>query len=476
MPLVGRQHEKAMLDRLLASGEAEFLALYGRRRVGKTFLIREHFKKQLAFELTGLKDGSMQEQLANFHQELTRRGGKATELPGTWRQAFQQLTDHLKSRRGSGKLVVFLDELPWLAGPRSGFLPALDHFWNTFLSRDPRFILVICGSAASWMIAKVIDHKGGLHNRVTARMRMEPFTLAESAVFLKSRGVNLTNYDQLTLAMVMGGVPHYLKEAVPGKSAAQIIDAACFRQTGLLRDEFDRLYASLFDHSDRHVAIVRLLAAAPQGVTRSVLTGAYTSGGRLTETLKELEEAGFISTHVPFGKLSKDTIYRLTDEYSLFYLKWIENKRTIGAGTFLKILGAPGWRAWSGYALEALAHKHVRQLKRALGIAEVETNHCGWVQRPDKTWPDGAQIDLLIDRADNAINVVEIKFSQGPFTITKSYAEELRRKLAVFRGASGTRKNVFLTFLTTHGLAENAYAKELAQVSLSTDALFAGMP
>lgn len=476
MPLVGRQHEKALLDRLLASGEAEFLALYGRRRVGKTFLIREHFKKQLAFELTGLKDGSMQEQLANFHQELARRGSKATELPGTWRQAFQQLTDHLKSRRGSGKLVVFLDELPWLAGPRSGFLPALDHFWNTFLSRDPRFILVICGSAASWMIAKVIDHKGGLHNRVTARLRLEPFTLAESAVFLKSRGVSLTNYDQLTLAMVMGGVPHYLKEAVPGRFAAQIIDAACFRQTGLLRDEFDRLYASLFDHSDRHVAIVRLLAAAPQGVTRSVLTDAYTSGGRLTETLKELEEAGFISTHVPFGKLSKDTIYRLTDEYSLFYLKWIENKRTMGVGTFLKILGAPGWRAWSGYALEALAHKHVPQLKRALGIAEVETSHCGWVQRPDKTWPDGAQIDLLIDRADNTINVVEIKFSQGPFTITKTYAEELRRKLAVFRGASGTRKNVFLTFLTTHGLAENAYAKELAQVSLGTDMLFAGMP
>lgn len=476
MPLVGRQHERALLDRLLASREAEFLALYGRRRVGKTFLIREHFKKQLVFELTGLKDGPMKEQLANFHQELTQRGGKPPEVPATWQTAFQQLAAFLKSRRGKGKQVVFLDELPWLAGPRSGFLPALDHFWNTFLSRDPRFILVICGSAASWMIAKVVDHKGGLHNRVTARLRLEPFTLSESAIFLKSRGVSLTNYDQLSLAMVMGGVPHYLKEAVPGKSAAQIIDAACFRQTGLLRDEFHRLYTSLFDHSDRHAGIVRLLASAPQGVTRTVLTDAYTTGGRLTETLNELEEAGFISTRAPFGKMSKDTIYRLTDEYSLFYLKWIENKRSLGAGTFLKILGGPGWRAWSGYALEALAHKHVPQLKHALGIAEVETTHCGWIQRPDKTWPDGAQIDLLIDRADNAINVVEIKFSQGPFTITKKYAEELRRKLAVFRGASGTKKNVFLTFLTPHGLTENAYAKELAQVSLTTDALFAGLP
>lgn len=472
MTLIGRQQEKDLLNRLLTSGEAEFLALYGRRRVGKTFLIREHFKKQLVFELTGLKDGTMKDQLANFHQEIARRGVKSPDVPTSWQEAFQQLSAYLMSRRGAGKQVVFLDELPWLAGVRSGFMAALDHFWNTFLSRNSRYILVICGSAASWMIAKVIDHKGGLHNRVTARMRLEPFTLAESALFLKSRGVNLTTYDQLTLGMVMGGVPHYLKEANPGKSAAQIIDRACFHPTGLLRDEFDRLYASLFDHSERHVGIVRQLAAAPQGVTRSVFAGAYATGGRLTETLKELEEAGFISSHVPFGKKSKDSIYRLTDEYSLFYLKWIGNKRNTGAGTFLKSQGAPGWRAWSGYALEALAHKHLPQIKRALGIAEVETSHCSWIQRPNETWPDGAQIDLLIDRADNAINVIEIKFAQGPFTITKSYAGELRRKIAVFRNVTGTRKNVFLTFLTTHGITRNAYATELVQASLTTDVLF----
>lgn len=476
MPLIGRQPEKELLNRLLASKEAEFLALYGRRRVGKTFLVREHFKKQLVFELTGLKNGPLKEQLANFHQEITRRGAKSAEIPASWREAFQQLAIHLKNRRGTGKQVIFFDELPWLAGARSGFLPALDHFWNTCLSRDPRFILVICGSAASWMIAKVIDHKGGLHNRVTARIRLEPFTLAESAAFLKSRGVNLTHYDQLTLAMVMGGVPHYLKEATPGKSAAQIIDTACFRAQGLLRDEFDRLYASLFDHPDRHVEIVRHLAGAPQGVTRTALTETYTTGGRLTETLRELEEAGFIRSHLPFGKKSKDAIYRLTDEYSLFYLKWIETRRSAGAGTFLKLQSSPGWRAWSGYALEALSHKHLPQIKQALGIAQVETSHCAWIQRPDKTWPDGAQIDLLLDRADNTINVFEIKFSQGPFTITKGYAAELRRKFMVFRNASRTNKNIFLTFLTTHGLTENAYSRELAQVSLTTSALFSSAP
>jgi len=211
MSLTGRKREIEKLNLLLQSKEAEFLAIYGRRRIGKTFLIEQHFKKQICFQLNGQKDGPLKEQLANFHQTLSERSRKKREIPRTWQEAFQQLAEHLTTLRGKGKQVVFLDELPWLAGPRSRFLQALDYFWNSFLSKDPRFILVICGSAASWMIAKVINQKGGLHNRVTARIKLEPFTLAESAHFLRARGVKLTHYDQLTLTMVMGGVPHYLK-------------------------------------------------------------------------------------------------------------------------------------------------------------------------------------------------------------------------------------------------------------------------
>jgi len=476
MAFVGRERERAKLDDLLRSKETEFLALYGRRRVGKTFLIREHFKQTLCFELTGTKDGPLKDQLANFREELARRERRPRDVPRSWQEAFQQLADHLKRRRGRRKRVVFLDELPWLAGPRSRFLPALDYFWNDFLSRDRRYILVICGSAASWMIKKVIAHKGGLHNRITARIKLEPFSLAESARFLQSRNVRLTEYDQLVLAVVMGGVPHYLKEAAPGKSAAQIVDRSCFDATGLLRDEFGRLYASLFDHSERHVELVRQLARHPQGLPRSDLTKTYSSGGRLTETLWELEEAGFVGTQLPFGKKTKDTTYRLADEYSLFYLKWIESRRAAGSGTFSKKINTPAWRAWSGYALESLAHKHLRQIKHALGIADVDTEHCSWMHRPDDTWPAGAQIDLLLDRADNTVNLVEVKFAQGPFTITKKYAGELRHKIETFRGVSGTRKNVFLTFLTTHGLSENAYARELAQQSITTDVLFEEIP
>lgn len=371
---------------------------------------------------------------------------------------------------GRSKRVVFLDELPWLAGPRSRFLQALDHFWNSFLSKDPRFILVVCGSAASWMIAKVINEKGGLHNRITSRIKLEPFTITESERFLRAQEVNLTAYDQLTLATVMGGVPHYLKEVVRGQSAVQAIDATCFQKTGLLRDEFKRLYRSLFDHSERHVELVRELARHPRGLTRMDLTKVYKTGGRLSNTLTELEEAGFISIENPFEKSQRDAIYRLADEYSLFYLKWIEGK--VGTGSFANKFNTPAWRVWSGYALESITLKHIQHIKAELGIAQIETQHCSWAHRPSKTFPKGAQIDLLIDRADRSINLIEIKFSEGPFTINKAYAEELRRKVQVFKDVTGTKKNIFLTFLTTHGVTQNAYAKELVNVSILTDCFF----
>lgn len=470
MALIGREQEIEKLNRLLKSREPEFLAIYGRRRIGKTFLIDQHFKKQLCFQLVGQKDGTFKEQLNNFDQALGKCSRKQRACPSSWQAAFQQLEAHLRSLRGKGKRIVFLDELPWLVGPRSRFLQALDHFWNSFLSKDPRFILVVCGSAASWMIAQVIDEKGGLHNRVTARIKLEPFTLSESARFLKSRGIKLTSYDQLTLATVMGGVPHYLKEIQPGQSAVQAIDASCFSKQGLLRDEFNRLYSSLFDNSGRHVEIVRELAKHPQGLTRKNLTKIYKTGGRLSDTLTELEESGFISIQNPFAKSNRDAIYRLADEYSLFYLKWIDGKR--GTGSFAKKFNTAAWRAWSGYALESIAHKHVGKIKAEIGIDKIDLEHCSWVHRPNNTFPQGAQVDLLLDRADRSINLIEIKFSEGPFTINKTYATELRRKVQVFKDVTGTRKNVFLTFLTTHGLTQNAYAKELVDVSITTECFF----
>lgn len=473
MAIVGRDRETAALDLLLKAPEADFLIIYGRRRVGKTFLIREHFKKHLAFELTGLIDTSLTDQLARFHKILVAKmRRKSLPVPKSWMEAFDQLRDFLDSLPKNRKHVIFLDELPWLASPRSKFLPALDHFWNTYLSRHKQFLLVGCGSAASWMISKILNNKGGLHNRVTARIRLEPFSLAETEAYFKARRVKLTRYEILTLSMACGGIPHYLKQVQRGESASQSIERLCFTTGGLLREEFPRLYHSLFDGAERHLEIVRLLAAKPQGLTRADLTSSYSSGGGLTRLLTELTEAGFVSATLPFEKRKKDTLYRLCDEYSIFYLRWIEARRLQAGDNFTKIITTPSWRAWSGYALESLAKRHFPQILRGLGIRDVASYESSWIHRPDETWPDGAQVDLLIDRADQSINLMEIKFSQAPFIITKAYAETLRNRLQTFQEVTRTRKNTFVSFLTTHGVKENKYSRELVHQQVTIDVLF----
>jgi uncharacterized protein len=459
----------------MSSTDAELVAVYGRRRVGKTFLIREHFGKDLCFELTGVHDGRMADQLANFTDALGRATGNAEEPSQNWSEAFARLREHLESLRPRRKKrVVFLDELPWLASRRSRFLQAFEHFWNSWASRRSDFVFVVCGSAAAWMVRKVIDARGGLHNRVTRRIRLEPFDLLETEQFLVARGIDLDRYAVLELYMAMGGVPHYLKEVERGQSAAAAIDRVCFARDGLLRTEFERVFASLFEHHERHESLIRALASRPTGLTRAELTehvGA-TSGGRLSRTLEELEESGFVLRTTRFGHDVKDSKYRLGDEYSLFYIRWIEKHRSRARSVWATKRGSPAWRAWSGYAFEGICLKHAAQLKQALGIEAVETTESAWDHRPREDGLSGAQIDLLIDRKDAAINLCEMKFSESEFVVDKRYADELRRKRDVFRSATGTRKTVFITLVTTFGVADNKHRRAVVDVAIEMDALF----
>jgi hypothetical protein len=471
-----------VLDKARKSPDPEFVAIYGRRRVGKTFLVREFFGDSVRFELTGLHNASLSDQLENFAEALGKAMGHGVmpRPPASWREAFRQLEQFLESSRSSGsaaKRIVFLDELPWLDTRRAKFCSALEHFWNSWASRQRDMVLVVCGSAASWMIQNVVQAKGGLHNRVTRRIRLLPFTLAETEAFLQSRGVDLTRHQIVGLSMVLGGVPHYLKEAEPGLSAPQIIDRACFSSQGLLRDEFGKLYASLFDNAEQHVALVAALARKREGLTRTELLAAagFPSGGTATKRIDELEESGFLQRHVPFGKKENDSLYRLADEFSLFHIAWIQSlgRKSPGDGYWLQQSNSPRWRAWSGCAFESLCLKHVPQLKAALGIAAVSTTESSWRYRPPRdSTQRGTQIDLLIDRRDDTINLCEMKFSDGEFTIDKAYAAELRHKRDVFRRMTRTRKNTFLTMVTTFGVTDNAYAKELIASSLTVDSLF----
>lgn len=473
--LIGRSKEQEVLLKALHSHKPEMVAVIGRRRVGKTFLIQKTYANNMAFQISGIQDGTLKEQLKNFTYLLKQTFGAVVPLekPTSWLDAFQQLITCLETKLGSEKLVVFFDELPWLATRRSDFLKGLSFFWNSWASQK-NILVVICGSSASWMIQKVVEHKGGLHNRLTRRIHLFPFNLFETEAFFKNLNVNLNRYQIVELYMAMGGIPHYLNEVEAGLSAAQNIERICFLPTGLLNNEFSRLYLALFENADHHITIIKALAEKWQGLTRTeiISLSKLKDGGSVTRYLDELISSGFVSTYYPFGKKKKEMLYRLTDEYSLFYLQFIENKAHKGKNIWVELSQTQGYKSWSGYAFESLCLKHIPQIKKALGITGVYTETSSFYQK-GTAQEAGIQIDLLIDRKDNVINIFELKFYNGTMSLSKAYAENLREKISIFKEITQSRKQVFLNLLTTFGLKDNEHSLGLIDKALSMDVLFA---
>ena len=473
--LIGRKKELAILKKALQSKESEMVAVIGRRRVGKTFLIRTAYKNLIDLELTGIQNARRKDQLENFNfltNTITKRK-KDLDIPKTWLEAFRQLITILENdKKKKKKRILFFDELPWLATRRSGFLAALGFFWNNWASKK-NILIVICGSAASWMIQKVVQNKGGLHNRITKRIYLKPFSLVETELFFKHKNIKLNRYQISQIYMIMGGVPHYLKEIESGQSATQNIDQICFSEEGLLRDEFLNLYPALFENSENHIAIIRALAKKWKGLTRKEIVkySKLPEGGSTTKVINELINSGFISFYYPFGKKKKDMLYRLTDEYSLFYLHFIEKKRTLEKDKWKHFSQTAIYKSWSGYAFENLCLKHVGQIKKALEIGGVYSEASSFNYSGNKNTP-GIQIDLLIDRNDQVINLCELKFHNKPFTINKTYAQKLRNKITTFTNISKTRKQVFLSLITSFGLIPNHHSLGLIDNDFTMDILF----
>ncbi|MCP4602940.1 MAG: AAA family ATPase [Proteobacteria bacterium] len=470
--IFGRKAEIALIERLYSSNEPEFLAIYGRRRVGKTFLVKELFEKQgLLFDLTGEKGASLASQLQNFCFAF-KMAFPDEQIPviKSWRHALQTLALKIDKQLEKEKVVLFFDELPWLVGRRSGFFAALDHFWNSFGSRKKNLLLIVCGSAASWMINRLINNKGGLYNRITAQICLMPFTLAQTREYLHSRNVKLSDKDILELYMCLGGIPHYLRPIERGKSVAAIVDEMCFSKNSLLHNEFDRLFASLYDNYELHMSVVRVLAKSRRGASREELLKklSKTTGGGMTRVLKELEHSGFIAAYSPYGYRSKQSIYRLIDEYSLFYLTFVEKNRNQGSGYWTRARTGRSFTSWAGFSFESICLKHVSSIKHGLQIGAVSSVHSPW---KNVSSGGGAQIDLTIDRADGCINLCEMKFSDSPFTIDKKYAKELKNKIREFRETTKTKKNLFLTMITTHGCRHNTHYDELVANELRMDSL-----
>ena len=469
--IVGRYSEQQTLQKIFEEKTSAFVVVYGRRRVGKTFLIREYFQNNFTFSLTGMANVNTAQQLNNFYAALKNTSGIKEEIKPAqnWLEAFGQLKE-LIQKSTNKKKIIFLDELPWLDTSKSFFVSALEHFWNSFASARKDVLLIACGSAASWMINKLINNTGGLHNRVTHKIKVNPFTISETKEFFKQKKSKWENYQLIEIYMAVGGIPYYLNAFDTSKSIAQNINSIFFDNSGLLGEEFKNLYRSLFKNANNHELIIKALSSKVKGLSRKEILSAtkLSDGGSITKCLQELEECGFIRTYSPFGRSKKDGLFQLIDFYSLFYHQFIvQNKGN--ENYWLNLQDSGKHRAWSGYAFELICLTHLPQIKKALGILGVQTEAYSW--RSSIT-ASGAQIDLVIDRRDQIINICEMKFSLNEFTIDKAYEKELKNKITAFKAETKTKKAVFMTFVTTYGLKNNNASQELVSADLKMDIFF----
>lgn len=479
--MVGRSKEQKTLELLLKKKKSSFVAVTGRRRVGKTFLIDDFFKEHLCFRITGIQNGSFEEQLMNFHHSLQNtlkknpsRGAElGSQVPENWQEAFQILRDYLETLNPSKKNVIFMDELPWMATPRSNMLQHLAHLWNDYISKENHFILVICGSASSWLTSKVLNDTGGLHNRVSDHINLHPFTLKETKAFLDQKGIHLSNQEIAKIYMTFGGVPYYLEQIRRGENSTVAIERICFSNEGMLKNEYSNLYKALFRNPEYHESVVEVLATKSSGLTRKeiIQQSKLTAGGAYDRTMNDLLMSGFITESLPYGKKKRGVLYRLNDEFSIFYHRFMKGNKSYSKGIWSQLSASQSYKIWTGYAFESVCMKHLDEIKNALGISAVYTETSG-VRVEGTQYEKGFQVDLVLDRKDDVIHLFEIKYYGATFKIDKDYAKNLRERKQRFIEHTRTKKQVFTSFITNHGVKENAYSQEVVDSELLLDDFF----
>ena len=467
MELIGREREAAELRRCHAAAEPHFVAVYGRRRVGKTFLVRQVLGDALTFTVTGIAKAPMRVQLENFARSLRQHFGESPQVFSSWFDAFESLATCLKRLPEATRKTIFLDEMPWMDTHKSGFVSALEWFWNGWCSARPDILLIVCGSATAWITKRLFRNTAGLHNRVTRRIEVAPFTLAECAAYTEARGLVMTERELLEAHMVFGGIPYYLSLLEPQWSLAQNIGRLCFTARGQLHGEFDNLYASLFARPDSHIAIVTALSRKRCGMTRDEIARAtrLSPSGTLTRTLKELAESCFIRAYRPYGRKSRGTVYQLIDFFTLFHFTFMTDAPD-DEDYWVKYSLGGGHAAWSGLAFEQVCLAHTRQILAALGIGAVISHLTAW--RSETVQP-GAQVDLVIDRADQVVNLCEMKYAPGPYVVTKTVHDDLLNKRAAFIAETGVTRAVHLTLVTTFGVTRNKYSGDVQSFVTSRD-------
>lgn len=462
--IIGRKNEIAILQSLLQEEESQFVAVYGRRRVGKTFLIREAFDYKFAFQHTGIYGASLKEQLNEFLESLYSAGMKEVkDAPQNWSQAFHLLEKFIDKSRSKKKKVIFIDEMPWMDTHKSNFVRSLDHFWNSWATARKDIILIICGSATSWIINNVIMNYGGLHNRLTNQIFLEPFCLRECKEYCDKKKLGYTERQILETYMILGGVPYYWSFLQKGQSVAQNIDRMFFRERGELTNEFHALYASLFKRPANHIAIITALASKKAGMLREEILRQtqLADNTSFSTALQELEQCGFIRKFMPIGKKSKNAIYQLMDNYTLFYFDFIQKNTNQDEHFWTANIDTTIHHGWAGRAFERVCLQHIKQIKASLGFSAIISTAHSWTYKAKDGTGKGAQIDLLIDRNDETINLCEMKYTNAPYTLSEEEDLKLRNRRAIFIKETGTTKSVLTTMITTYGLTPGGYSDDI---------------
>lgn len=471
--IIGREYEKQLLEDSYNSRESQLVIVYGRRRVGKSFLINQYFDNRFDFKLVGDNRLSKGEQLYNFYDELSRQKKKDCDIPSSWREAFFMLRDYLEELDKSEKHVVFFDEMPWLDNQKSGFLAAFEYFWNSYGASQNNLMFIVCGSVSSWIVDNFDHNKGGLFNRQNCCIYLEPFNLYETEKFLvEKKGISWSRYDIAEIYMILGGIPYYLDYLSRNMSPSENIDNLFFKKRGVLWDEFDNLYRTLFSNSENYIKIVEALFTKKEGMNRTELASQtkLADNAAFTRMLENLSDSGFIRAYNLFGNKRKGTVYQLRDYYTMFYFRFIKDNYGKDEEFWSHHLDHPSRRAWAGLTFEMLCKDHLNQIKRGLSILGVSSEVSVWKTLPTKEH-NGAQVDLIIDRRDRVIDICEMKFSENEFSIDKEYAENLRNKMDVFRSVTGTKKALQLVFITSYGLKQNMYSSRV-QGEVTLDDLF----
>ena len=470
--IVGRKNEIELLRSTISDDYSHFIAVYGRRRIGKTFLIREAFNYRFTFQHAGLSEGGMKEQIYAFETSIKDAGGELSEKRKNWMEAFEDLKDVIRVSQEKKK-IIFIDELSWMDTQNSDLLVALEHFWNGWASARRDVVLIVCASATSWMLSKVVHNKGGLYNRLTEQISLTNFSLAECEEYIKNKGLSLTRNQIAQFYMIFGGVPFYWSFLEKGLSISQNVDRILFEKNAPLKDEFKYLYASIFKNPTVYIKIINALATKKVGMTREEIieNSGITNSGDLTTKLEELESCGFIRKYDAFGMKKKNAVYQLIDNFTLFYYQFLESNPT-DEHFWTNQINTPVINAWQGLAFERVCLEHVAQIKNKLGISGVQTDVNSWYCKADlDKGIRGAQIDLLIVRKDQVINLCEMKYSNSEYIVTESVDSNIRNKIEDFRTVTKTKYAIYPTLVTTYGLVNNSYSGNIQSV-VTMDDLF----